>query len=56
MILVVDEEVQGNREIISDITELKDKVNELLDERVTEVSIKKRAPQRSSSHPTTYVN
>lgn len=40
-ILSIDEEVQGNREEISDLNELKDKVNELLDENVKEVIVKK---------------
>ena len=53
-ILSVDEEVQGNREIVSDLNELKDKVNGLLDKNVKEVIVKKTRATNSSSCNRTY--
>ena len=60
MILVVDEEVQGKREEISDLSELKEKVNELLDEQVIGVKIMRRAkesgPSQAKPNETNYIN
>ena len=60
MILIVDEEVQGKREEISDLSELKEKVNELLDERVMAVKILRRAkdsgPSQTKPNETKYIN
>ena len=42
-ILNVDEEVQGSSDVVTDLNALKRKVDKLLDDRVTEVTIKKRA-------------
>lgn len=60
MVLVVDEGVQGKIEEISDLSELKEKVNELLDEQVMGVKIIRRAkdsgPSQVKPNETNYIN
>ena len=46
--LKIDEEVQGNKKEISSVEELAKELKGLLDERVYEVTIKKRAAGNSS--------
>ena len=46
--LKIDEEVQGNKKEIPSVEELSKELNSLLDERVYEVTVKKRAAVNSS--------
>lgn len=46
IILKIDEEVQGNKKEIPSVEELSKELNGLLDERVCEVIVKKKAPER----------
>ena len=48
IILKTDEEVQGNKKEIPSVEKLSKELNSLLDERVYEVSVKKRAAVNSS--------
>lgn len=45
--LIVDEQVQGYRKEYENISALKKDVSALIDERVTEIEIKKRATTKS---------
>lgn len=56
VMLSIDEEVHGHTETVANLEVLKNKLNELLDERTVEVKIKKRAHQRSSSQSTNNTN
>ena len=44
--LKIDEEVQGNKKEFHSVEELSKELNGLLDERVYEVLVKKKAPER----------
>lgn len=48
IILETDEEVQGNKKEFPSVEELSKELNSLLDERVYEVTVKKRAAINSS--------
>ena len=48
-VLIVDEEVQGYRKGYEDISTLREDVNTLIDESVTEIAVKKRAIPKNGS-------
>lgn len=48
-VLIVDEQVQGYRKEYEDISALRKDINALIDERVTEIKVKKRAPIKGDS-------
>lgn len=48
IVLKIDEEVQGNKKEFDSVEEFSEELSSLLDERVYEVTIKKRAAVNSS--------